>query len=440
MCTPLGPSHPIRVALFIRSCSARSVHPSRTRAKCPSASNQSPHAMITSWRWMKMETCGNGAGGHHLGASVYTKGTLRGASIRCIALCTTLDKGQSQSSLCPSIPGCSHQGSKSNKGTMMVRGSAGSQGDDRWTGHCPLVRSTLNGMVQRRGLYRWSAGREHGVILTQKGSIYTTALTDLANRYGQLGIGPTLETITRKKAAGDTDSNELVKQADQAWLGTGTPKQKQLSEPELVGRPVTRMSLNRITNSPWKHAASQPTDITCGAYHTLLRCADGTVYGWGSNKSLQLCIGPYDPQQEVIAVPFNCPSRIAAKLHPPRRRVSLSVRRRGRRRCLLRVTASTAPWGRANLPIALGHPPRCASSPVPTTLMSPQSRSSRAGSSTSLGGIITLPPSSRPAQRQMGERDTGMTCMFGVQIVHTNLAPGSMQIVQSPFLRVRPCC
>ena len=151
------------------------------------------------------------------------------------------------------------------------------------------------------------SGREHGVILTQRGHVYSTGLTDLANRYGQLGIGPTLETMTHKKSVDDNASEELVKQADQAWLGSGTPKQKQVSQPELVGKPVIKMSFSKITNVPWKQAASQPVEMACGAYHTLLRCADGTVYGWGSNKSLQLCIGPYDPEQGVISTPIQLP-------------------------------------------------------------------------------------------------------------------------------------
>ena len=133
-------------------------------------------------------------------------------------------------------------------------------------------------------IVRLVSGREHAVILTQRGHVYSTGLTDLANRYGQLGIGPTLETMTHKKSVDDNASEELVKQADQAWLGSGTPKQKQVSQPELVGKPVTKMSFSKITNVPWKQAASQPVEMACGAYHTLLRCADGTVYGWGSNN------------------------------------------------------------------------------------------------------------------------------------------------------------
>ena len=159
-----------------------------------------------------------------------------------------------------------------------------------------------------------ATGREHGVILTHKGGVYVAALTDLANQYGQLGIGPTLETITRRKPASDKDSDKLVEEADKAWLGMGTFAQKQTLEPDLVGKSLTNVSFVKITESPWKHSTSQPAEIACGAYHTLLRCADGTTYGWGSNRSLQLCIGPYDPEREIVATPVQLPIKDCTKL------------------------------------------------------------------------------------------------------------------------------
>lgn len=182
-------------------------------------------------------------------------------------------------------------------------------------------------------IVKLAVGREHAVVLTGSGFIYSMPLSDMGNRFGQLGIGLTVETprpeLERvvasngahvntaaaspvKPSASDKEiAQERAKQADRAWLGQGaSPEQRSdvyapVTAP-IPSHPLQRVGFRKLTRVPWLRLG-QPVDIACGWYHTLVRLDDGSAYGFGSNEALQLGIGPFVRSRLAVSEPVAIP-------------------------------------------------------------------------------------------------------------------------------------
>jgi len=164
-----------------------------------------------------------------------------------------------------------------------------------------------------------SYGLKYTVVLFDDGSIYGTGY----NGFGQLGLGtiggiintlqPMIGLPTGIKAVAISCGyvHTVVLFADGSIYGTGANGNGQLGLGTIGG---TINTLQPMIGLP---SGTKAVAISCGAYHTLVLFADGSIYGTGWNNNGQLGLGPTNTgnkntlQQmilpsEKIAVAISC--------------------------------------------------------------------------------------------------------------------------------------
>ncbi|EPZ34926.1 RCC1/BLIP-II [Rozella allomycis CSF55] len=146
-----------------------------------------------------------------------------------------------------------------------------------------------------------SAGEHHIVALTSKGRVFTGALNEYGNYFGQLGNGieePRNENIfTLKDQFADKprhyqlDLGHLEDIVPFSVRQEGMLKTYRYEQPELIS---AKKYLDEIKMGETKFkTTTKIIDISCGDFHTMALDSEGRVFGFGSNHHLQLGKGDY---------------------------------------------------------------------------------------------------------------------------------------------------
>lgn len=160
-------------------------------------------------------------------------------------------------------------------------------------------------------------GEDHMVLLTNKGNVFTGG----SNRFGQLGQGVTTETKRRNDYVlnAKMPSREHVERLLGGAPNLHNPSHEGQEEP--IGEKVQQKIDNTLIFKEIKSDA-KIAQVACGANHTLLRTEDGRVLAFGSNESLQLAMGPFDPDKMIVPTPVEITTLWPGGVKPTASRVS----------------------------------------------------------------------------------------------------------------------
>jgi alpha-tubulin suppressor-like RCC1 family protein len=144
-----------------------------------------------------------------------------------------------------------------------------------------------------------SSGTFYTIVLMTDGTIYGCG----ENIYGQLGNGLTVSnsslvqmTLPANKtptAISCGGSHTIVLMTDGTIYGCGSNSYGQLGNGSTGS---TISSLVQMTSVPNK----TPAAISCGAYYTIVRMTDGTIYGCGANSNGQLGNGSTGSNSSLV--------------------------------------------------------------------------------------------------------------------------------------------
>ena len=115
-------------------------------------------------------------------------------------------------------------------------------------------------------------GEEHILLLTSKGNLFTGSLTDSGNLVGQLGSGPSEDTVKLKPIqttfTSQTSNTYYDYQSD--YIGERMRNSK-MSDRIVVSQVPTEFPVK---------------DIACGSYHSVILDTNGSVFSFGYNDFL----------------------------------------------------------------------------------------------------------------------------------------------------------
>ena len=124
-------------------------------------------------------------------------------------------------------------------------------------------------MSNRERFIKLCIGEHHILLLTNKGGIFSGSLTDCGNLVGQLGIGPTQDTI-RLEPIQTALTSRIHYDYQNEYLGQRKKDSKVLNKINVV---------RLATEFPIK-------DIACGSHHSVILDEKGSVFSFGYNDYL----------------------------------------------------------------------------------------------------------------------------------------------------------
>lgn len=143
---------------------------------------------------------------------------------------------------------------------------------------------SLNGLGNDK-VTKISAGKSHIVALTKNGRVFSGALNDLGNYFGQLGMGyvdsryksPIPEIIAPDPHTGEYSEDPRARIIEGVAGESRNPSEK-----------IDVTELYEINQSFYRDESVM--DISSGYYHTLALTKSGRVFGFGSNEMLVRCL------------------------------------------------------------------------------------------------------------------------------------------------------
>jgi alpha-tubulin suppressor-like RCC1 family protein len=143
-------------------------------------------------------------------------------------------------------------------------------------------------------------GEHHVILLTNKGNVFTGALTNCGNLVGQLGIGATEETVQLKplqaKSSFPTSSIHYDYQNDY------------LRERAVASQIYDEIMLEKVV-----FFDAKIKDIAAGSSHSVVLDEQGNLFSFGFNDKLQCGLGAFEPKNHVVSTPRKIPFSILSE-------------------------------------------------------------------------------------------------------------------------------